>query len=167
VRIRKGEIKTTQELLSELSAIVPSDNDFKEAMSLARVPKANLARYYLLALQRGKSGEAEPEFVPNSNEEQVNLEHVLPKRASAADWGGEFNADERRDYVHRLGNLSLLQKGPNGRIGNKPFGVKKPILAKSAFTLTAEIGAEANWTKDTITERQKRLAELAVTVWPR
>jgi hypothetical protein len=167
VLIRNGEVKTTKELLVKLSTIVPSDSEFKEAMGVARVPKANLARYYLMALERGMSGEAEPEFVPNANEEQVNLEHVLPKRAAAADWGAEFNADERRDYVHRLGNLSLLQKGPNGRIGNKSFAVKKPILAKSAFALTAEIGAEAGWTKETIKKRQERLAALAVTVWSR
>ena len=79
-------------------------------------------------------------FVPNSNEDQVNLEHILPKRASAEDWGVQFDADERRDYVHRLGNMALLQKGPNGRIGNKAFSVKKPILKQSAFALTGESG---------------------------
>jgi len=167
VKIRRGEIKTTGELLAELAAIVPSDSEFQEAVAVARVPRANLARYYLLALERGKRGEAEPEFVPNSNEEEVNLEHVLPKRASAADWGSEFNADERREYLHRLGNLSLLQKGPNGRIGNKPFAAKKAILTKSGFALTAEIGGEADWTKDKIKERQARLAALAVKVWAR
>ena len=167
VRIRRGEVKTTLELLSELSAIVPSNSEFQEAVAVARVPRANLARYYLMALERGKHGDTEPEFVPNSNEEQVNLEHVLPKRASAADWGAVFNADERRDYLHRLGNLALLQKGPNGRIGNKPFAVKKPILTNSAYMLTAEIGAEEDWTKETVKNRQERLAALAVKVWPR
>ncbi len=167
VKIRKGEIKTTQELLAELSAIVPSDSEFQEAMALARVPKAQLARYYLIALERGKLGVAEPEFVPNTNEEQVNLEHVLPKRASPADWGTEFDADERRDYLHRLGNLALLQKGPNGRIGNKPFVVKQPILVISGFALTAEVGSESNWTKESIKKRQEQLAALAVKVWPR
>ena len=98
--------------------------------------------------------------------EQVNLEHVLPKRASSADWGN-FSPDERRDYLHRLGNLSLLPKGPNGRIGNKPFAAKKPLLAKSSFALTAEIGLEADWTKDAIKARQARLAELALKVCPR
>ncbi|MBI3971299.1 MAG: DUF262 domain-containing protein [Chloroflexi bacterium] len=129
VKIRRGEIKTTGELLAELSPIVPSDSEFEEAFATARVPKANLARYYLIALENGKQGHKEPEFVPNSNEDQVNLEHVLPKRASASDWGAQFNADERRDDVHRLGNLALLQKGPNGRIGNKSFSVKKPVLS--------------------------------------
>lgn len=167
VKIRKGEIKTTSELLAELSAIVPSDGEFQDAMAVARVPRAALARYYLLALERGLRDEAEPEFVPNSNEDQVNLEHVLPKRASASDWGGHFNAEERRDYVHRLGNLCLLQKGPNGRIGNKSYASKNPILANSGFRLTAEVATEPDWTKDTIRERQKRLAGLSVKVWKR
>ncbi len=166
-KIRRGEIKTTPELLVELSTIVPSDSEFQEALAFTRIPKANLARYYLIALERGKKGETDPEFVPNANEEEVNLEHVLPKRASVGDWGGQFNAEERRDYLHRLGNLALLQKGPNGRIGNRPFSVKKPILTNSGFTLTADIGAESDWTKETIKERQKKLAALAVKVWPR
>jgi hypothetical protein len=167
VKIRAGGIKTTKELRGELTAILPSDSEFDDAFAVARVPKANLARYYLLALERGKQGDAEPEFVPNSNEEEVNLEHVLPKRASATEWGGQFDADERRDYLHRLGNLCLLQKGANGRIGSKPFAVKKPILANSELALTKEIGAESVWSKDTIRERQKRLATLALEVWPR
>ena len=166
VKIRRGGIKTTVELLVELSPIVPSDSDFEEALAVARVPKANLARYYLIALENGNQGQKEPEFVPNSNEDQVNLEHILPKRASAADWGGPFNADERRDYVHRLGNMALLQKGPNGRIGNKAFSVKKPILTQSAFALTADVGTQADWTKTTIRYRQATLAQLAVKVWP-
>lgn len=73
----------------------------------------------MIALEQFSKNEAEPEFVPNDNEEQVNLEHVLPKRAKQTDWGASFSADERKEYVHRIGNLALLQKGPNGRIGNK------------------------------------------------
>jgi hypothetical protein len=167
VKIRSGEIKTTKELRGELATILPSDSKFVDAIAVARVPKANLARYYLLALERGKRGDAEPEFVPNSNEDDVNLEHVLPKRASANEWGSQFNTDERRDYLHRLGNLCLLQKGPNGRIGSKPFAAKKALLAKSEFTLTSEIAAVSDWTKDAIKERQARLAALAAKVWPR
>jgi hypothetical protein len=151
----------------ELSAIIPTDNEFEDAMTVARVPRANLARYYLIALERGNSGDSEPEFVPNSNEEQVNLEHVLPKRATAGEWGKQFNVDERRDYLYRLGNLALLQKGPNGRIGNKPFATKAPILAKSSFALTAAIGIETDWDKERIKSRQRTLAALALRVWPR
>jgi hypothetical protein len=166
-KIRKGEIKTTAEVLEEISGIVPSDEEFRTALLIARVPKGGLARYYLVALERGKKGEVEPELVPNANEEQVNLEHVLPKRASDRDWGRSFTSEERRDYLHRLGNLALLQKGPNGRIGNKPFSEKKVILSKSAFELTSEIGNQADWTKETIKARQERMATLGLSVWPR
>jgi hypothetical protein len=167
VKIRSGSVKTTEELLIELAPIVPSDASFHDAFKLASVTKANLARYYLIALEKGSKNEAEPEFVPNQNEEQVNLEHVLPKHAKEGDWGSCFTSDERKEYVHRLGNLALLQKGPNGRIGNKAFADKKTALSNSAFQLTKEIGVEPGWTKETISARQERLAALAVSVWPR
>lgn len=166
-KIRDGQIHTAQEVLQEIGLIVPSDAQFRESFATTRVPKATMARYFLIALEKAKQGGAEPEFVPNSNEEQVNLEHVLPKRASAADWGTHFSADERREYVHRLGNLALLQKGPNGKIGNKPFSAKKPILSASGFELTKQIGTQADWTKVTIASRQATLADMAVAVWPR
>ncbi|MDZ4179658.1 MAG: DUF262 domain-containing protein [Coriobacteriia bacterium] len=167
VKVRSGAVKTTGELLVELSTIVPSDSSFEDAFKVASVTKANLARYYLIALEKGKRNEAEPEFVPNDNEEQVNLEHVLPKRARAADWGAAFDADERKEYLHRLGNLALLQKGPNGRIGNKSFSDKKVVLSGSGFQLTNEVSAETDWTKRAIGDRQARLAALAVKVWTR
>lgn len=167
VKVRKGEIKTTNELLAEISTIVPSDDEFQAAFATARVPKGGLARYYLIALERGQKGEPQPELVPNANEEEVNLEHVLPKRASQKDWGKTFSPDERKDYLHRLGNLALLQKGPNGRIGNKPFSEKQPILKDSKFVLTSEIGDEVDWTKEAIKSRQNELAKLAIAVWPR
>ena len=168
VRIRNGEAKTWDDLFEKgINKLVPSDDEFSSAFSIARVQKSNLARYYLIALEGARMGDPEPELVPNANEDQVNLEHVLPKSPTPADWGSAFNADERRDWVYRIGNLALLKKGPNGRIGNKPFSVKKPILAASQLQLTSEIGAEADWTPKAIQERQVRLASLAVGVWPR
>lgn len=167
VKIRNGQIKTAADVLKEISAIVPRDDAFESSFATVSVTKGSLARYYLLALERHEAGEKEPELVPNANEDEVNLEHVLPKKASNASWGSEFDEDERREYLHRIGNLALLQKGPNGRVGNKAFSTKKPILKKSKFSLTSEIGAEASWTKNAITLRQARLAKLAVTTWPR
>jgi hypothetical protein len=166
VKIRSGDIKTTDALFDELSSIVPSDDEFKFAFSVARVTKGTLARYYLAALELEAVGNSEPELVPNSNEEQLNLEHVLPKSPTETDWP-KFTPDEKKDLVNRIGNMVLLQKGPNGRIGNQPFAVKKPILSASELRLTAEAGAEAHWTPEVIKRRQERLANFAVKVWPR
>jgi hypothetical protein len=167
VKIRKGEVKSTADVFAELGKIIPSDEEFQAAFAVARVPKSNLARYYLLALENVKMGQKEPELVPNDNEDKVNLEHVLPKGAAEGDWGKSFTSEERKDWVYRLGNLALLQKGPNGRIGNKPFTAKKPILAASALSLTKDVGAKMDWTPTEIRVRQAELAKLAVLAWPR
>ena len=166
VKIRNGDIKTTADLLQEMDAFVPSDAQFTEAFATAKISKASLARYLLLALERGAKNEPEPQFLPNANEEEVNLEHILPKRAGT-DWAAQFTPDERVAFVHRLGNLALLQKSPNGKIGNKPFSEKIPILKQSAFSFTKKAGATTKWTTTAIEKRQTSMAELAPKVWPR
>jgi hypothetical protein len=166
MKIRAGDIQTADQVFDELANIIATDDEFKSMFATARVTRGVLARYYLNALERKAQGTAEPELVPNANEEQVNLEHVLPKNATAAEWS-QFSADERKDHVDRIGNLCLLAKGPNGRIGNKSFAIKKPILSASALLLTQAAGANPNWTKGVVTSRQADLAELAVQTWPR
>jgi hypothetical protein len=68
--------------------------------------------------------------------------------------------------MYRLGNMALLQKRPNGRIGNKPWSDKKPVLAASKLVLTRQAGREPDWTKGVIDKRQQHFASLAVSTWP-
>ena len=166
VKIRKGEIKSSWDLLQELSDIIPTDEEFRAAFASARVTNAKLARYFLLVLERTKSGKKEPELVPNADEEQLNLEHVLPKSAKERDWP-QFSDEERTVWVHRLGNMALLQKGPNGRIGNKAWSKKMPVLARSELDITKTAALHPDWTKEVIQQRQDELAVLALTAWPR
>ena len=165
VAVRSGEIKTTEDLLKKLSDIIPSDEVFRSQFGVARVTKARLARYVLVALERTARGEVEPELVPNEREEEVNLEHVLPKNPTSGEWP-QFSADERKSLVHRIGNMALLQKGPNGKIGNQPFSIKKPVLEASELGWTKDAGSEADWTPDIVAKRQGRMAKVAVETWP-
>lgn len=166
--IRSGKIKTTEHILSEsrVGGLIPTDGAFEAAFGVWRVMRGSLARYLLRALELQERGEDEPELVVNDDVEAVNLEHILPKSAKSKDWAA-FDEDDMRAYVHRLGNLCLLQKGPNGRIGNKPWPVKQPILAASGLQLTSAAAANSTWTKTVIDKRQKQLAKLAVEAWPR
>lgn len=166
IAIRSGDIKAADGLFQKLSSIIPTDAEFKSALLTTRVTRGPLARYYLVALERQAMGKDEPELVPNKDEDEVNLEHVLPKSPKKGDWD-QFTSDEQRDYLHRLGNLTLLSKGPNGKIGNEPFVVKKPVLLASDLSLTRMVGEEDDWTSKTISARQAHLAELALLVWPR
>lgn len=145
-------------------SIVPSDQAFKSAFSTARVSKAQLARYYLRALQLKADGQTEPQYVPNDDATDVNLEHILPQSPSA-EWPG-LDEDTARAFVHRLGNLVLLQASPNRLVGNSGYVVKQPVLQQSAFSLTRDTGNFAGWGPAEIAQRQAALADLAVATWP-
>ena len=165
MKVRSGAIKTAYDLQVELATIIHSDDAFKKGFSAARITRGTLARYVLVALERTATGEKEPELVPNQDESQVNLEHILPRNPKAAEWP-KFNAEQRVGYLHRIGNLALLSKGKNDKIGNKPFADKQPILAASDLQLTKAAGSEAEWTPEIIATRQAKMADLAVKTWP-
>jgi hypothetical protein len=166
--IRQGKVATTEAVLQvkRLSDLIPTDATFETDFAIWRVTRGALARYLLRALEMKQRGEAEPELVVNSNPDQVNLEHILPQSAKDADWP-QFSPEERRLWVNRIGNMCLLQKGPNGRIGNKPWVLKAPVLGASDLQLTSRLGSIADWTKEEIAMSQSYLARLALDTWPR
>lgn len=167
VGIRAGAIKSVDQVRAALATVIPTDSQFQAAFAIATVNKAATARYYLNALERSFMSTAEPELVPNDDGDKVNLEHVLPQRSTAAEWPGFGTDDERREWTYRLGNMVLLSKGKNGRIGNKPFAAKAPILKQSELALTKQVGETPAWTSAEVAARQEDLAKLAVTTWPR
>jgi len=165
-QVSEGTLTTAAQIAATFDSNVPLDREFKRAFEDLTVRRGWLARYYLSALELAEEGQSEPELVPNQNVDQVNLEHVLPRSPEAAEWPA-FNPEELQNMRLLLGNQALLKKSHNTQIGNEPFSTKQPILAASDLKLTAEIGAKSDWTPATIRERQTKMAEMAVTVWPR
>ena len=163
--IAKGNIKTAKDLADFMKRdIVPADATFEAAFSEARVEKSYLARYYLRALEMKAKGIAQPELVPNEEEEEINLEHVLPE-APENNWPA-IDPELAAAYYNRMGNMVLLQAKKNSTIGNASFADKRNVLATSTYVLTAEVGNCTNWSVAEIQQRQKRLAKYAVETWP-
>jgi hypothetical protein len=169
VKIRAKEITSVAQLRSFLAPTIPSDTAFHDAFTLTRIKRSRnwLARYYLQALERQKGGVAEPALVPNPDENQLNLEHVLPQNAVPAEWTDITSAEDVETWSYRLGNMALLSKTENSDVGNGDFKSKVPVLKKSVLKLTSEVGRKLDWTPQQIEMRQKTLAKLAVTAWPR
>jgi hypothetical protein len=162
--IHNGKIPNIDSLASAMISIVPPDQAFRSAFSTARISKAQLARYYLRALQLKTDGQIEPQYVPNDDASDVNLEHVLPQSPSSG-WPG-LDEDTLRANVNRIGNLVLLQTGQNRLVANDSFATKKPVLQRSAFSLTQGAAAFSSWGPSEIAQRQSSLADLAVQTWP-
>ncbi len=161
-----GTLANSQAVTAKFADSVPSDRAFTASFATHTVRRGWLARYYLVALEKTRNGEAEPELVPNTDRSQVNLEHVLPRNPNADDWPS-FTAEELSDMKLLIGNQVLLRRADNTELGNGPFSEKKAVLSASQLKLTKEVGACADWTPETIRERGERLGEDAIATWPR
>ena len=161
--IGSKEITTAKQLSDSMSSVVPSDASFEASFSTARVSQNYLARYYLRSLELQVKQESEPELIPNEDQEQINLEHVLPQ---SPDDGWGIEPELAAAFCRRLGNLVLMKATNNSRIGNAPFEDKKKLFENSSFYLTQMVANDSQWTIEEITKRQKKLAEHAVKTWP-
>jgi hypothetical protein len=166
LKVTKGELVSADNVAEAVAGQVPSDERFREAFKILTVRRGWLARYYLAVLERAQRGDPEPELVPNTDVEEVNLEHVLPQNPTGNEWPA-FTPEEAQNMRLMLGNQALLRKSHNEKIGNQSFTAKKPILAASDLVLTRQIGQQPDWTPQAIRDRQEQLANLAVTVWKR
>ena len=132
-KITDGSIKNLKDLITEMSAIIPTDDRFKAAASTAIVQTASLARYYLRRIQMEADGAIEPQYVPNDGK-PVTLEHVLPQKPGSK-WA-HISQEEAKANYNRLGNQALLAGSVNSQIGNDEFKAKKAALTASPFSLT-------------------------------
>ncbi|HXM33635.1 MAG TPA: DUF262 domain-containing protein, partial [Pyrinomonadaceae bacterium] len=158
--VRKGTIKTPHQLLKQLKTKVAGDEQFRIDFSLATIKQSVLARYYLRALQQQVDGEAQPEYVPNDDQGEITLEHVLPQ-SPAKNWA-HISEDVLNAWTRRIGNLALLKKNQNALADNDDIKTKSKILATSKFSLTSEFKSVTKWGTAEIEARQKRLAAIAV-----
>ncbi len=160
-QIQEGQLGTAKALAAAMSKHVPQDQKFRDAFSVATVTKNYLARYYLTAME--KQGTRDALLVPETDTDVVDLEHVLPKNPSEA-W--DMDSETVDAYHKRIGNMALMAKGDNSKIGNGHFADKSAFYKKCPYVLTQSLKDYTDWGPDEIEERQKGLAELAVKTWP-
>ena len=72
------------------------------------------------------------------------------------------------DYRSALEHLKILhRRAPdNVAINTSPFREKREMFKQSGFLLTAQVAEYDAWGADQISDRQKKLAKLAVDTWP-
>lgn len=101
---------------------------FTKAAQIARdklsVKNNRLARALLLMLEhegtnRKKTGA--PKWTG-----KISIEHILPRNISkpGADWDRHWTAEKQSEWLHRLGNLAMLNDSDNSSLGNCGFQAK-------------------------------------------
>lgn len=161
--VTKGKIKTVDDLLLAMNGVLPRNQTFQEEFARASVRRANLARYYLRAIELYRGNDPHPQLLINEDPDAVNLEHILP--ISPSD-GWTIDADTAQTFHKRLGNMVLLKSKDNVKLGNGSFASKKHLLSTSPFKTTLETATCTEWGPDEIKARQLKLAADAPKVWP-
>ena len=91
---------------------------------------------------------------------ELEIEHIIPQKAR----DGNYSCDPQ--YVHNIGNLTLISKVKNKRISNKSFeDKKKEDYLTSNIELTRDLSKMNDFNVNNIKERNKQIAKMALKIW--
>lgn len=141
----------------------PSDDEFKRALVKRNLYNSSRCNYCLRRLENYHRKERVPI-------QEYTIEHILPQNKNLSEpWRTTLGPEWKRiqeTLVHTLGNLTLT--GYNSEYSDRPFIEKRDIeggFRESPIKLNGNLGTISEWNEDTILERAKQLADLAVKVW--
>lgn len=100
----------------------------------------------------------------------ITVEHILPQNPkSGSKWLEWYpDEDERKFWVHRLGNLSLLSRRKNSQAQNYEFEKKKQLYFNTPitpFALTTLIIKQNSWEKEVLADRQNESIKMLKSLW--
>jgi hypothetical protein len=107
--------------------------------------------------------------------EGQTIEHILPQEPSFGIQAYGFQSSEAyEDYIHRIGNLTLLEKGLNSSCSNQSVETKvsdKQLYRASGYQMTISLAACSAactpvFSRDNIITRGAGLAKFCVGQWP-
>lgn len=146
----------------EASAVVTSDDRFIETVKDIEINSNDKARRFLFALNANEQADSD---ILQLN--SMTVEHVLPtSEAHWSEWKG-FKDGTHKDWVHRLGNITLLSAQENKSTDkeNSSFDNKRRVLKRSAVMMSKKLAENNKWTPETITKRQEEMARQAAKIW--
>ena len=175
------------------STIIPTVNDWKmnNKSNFLRLGLNSMQQYrikfilgkitaYVDALRLGKTA---VEDLTVYTQTAVEIEHIMPQTCTDK---ARYNLDEEEFavYIHRLGNLTLLENSINKSIHNDNYASKSIAYKQSKFYITSSLSALVNqgqdtainrtnlllsawpdWNKQAIEERQEMLYRLSEMIW--
>ncbi len=150
-------------IITALKSIYVTDDLFTTTFADLKIStrrKKTLVKYLLVAIENQLS---------NTNyhfqDSTASIEHILPEKPGK-EWEEYFSAEEEEEYKYRIGNFTLLQESVNNKLDNDTsFAEKLDAYKQSKFKLSSEYFMYENFTPETLTLRQERIAKIAKSVW--
>ena len=164
VKIEKETLKGIYEILLALKSIYPNDEQFRSAFAeqeirTTRTRKKRIVKYILFNIERHITG-ADYDY----DSDVYSVEHILPENPGEG-WE-QFNDAEFEQSIYRIGNMTILNKSENRKIGNESFEEKKKVYALSDIQITRKISQDnSEWNAERVGVRQRWLATQATAIW--
>lgn len=124
-----------------------------------------MIRAVLLRLDK----EYQDDSVEKTYHGRITIEHILPQKMTNQYWKSHFTELEHNEWVHKLGNLTLISGVKNSEAQNNDFEFKKSVFLKKdskvSFDLTKKVCENQHWDLAAIKNRQLELTSKIEQVW--
>lgn len=168
----EGGIPKPEDICDYLKNRTPEDNEFKVKFITRDFRQDTQTKYVLEQFEYFKVGTKEKRI---SGRQNVHIEHIMPltitTKKCRKHYGGDWikylgeDAEKHGEYVHKIGNLTLLAAELNVPASNNPFESKKSFYKRSEIKITNELCKFNDWRIEEIQERSNQLAETALKIW--
>jgi len=141
----------------------PNDDEFKKDIQTRDLYNFRSRSYWLRRIENHDRKE-------RVSVDEYTIEHILPQNENLSEAWKDSLGDNwesvHQTWLHTLGNLTLT--GYNSEYSDRPFKEKRDMkggFKESPLKVNAGLGSIENWNADSIQERAKSLAEIALKVW--
>ncbi len=146
-----------KEIVSEITENTENDDDFRRKLIGLEVKSVGVAKFILRKIEDYISSEK----TISKNNKLINLEHIMPKNINQWD----VTEDDKKKYLYKLANQTLLLDEYNIKASNKPFKDKKLMYQKSEIKITSDLCKYDRWDAITIQDREDKLNDIIQKIW--
>lgn len=148
----------------------PSDTRIRQALLSLQVYDGRKPQRLVLILESINRSLSEGTGGHTILDGDATIEHIMP-RTPSDNWKQHLGAtweETYREYLHTLGNLTLVTQGWNASLSNSPFSEKRERLAGHALLLNSTYFNQnvSHWNEDAIKSRTHALTEVILNIWP-
>lgn len=161
INLRKKKITTAQQIREELIKNDIKHDEFRIALIHKDIKQQSVAKYML------KKIEIQMDPLYEKFSQKITLEHILPQKPDN-EWNNYLveNNISHADYVHKLGNLTLLLGKINSQAQNKFITKKVPYYKQSSkLKLNDDLQTLVSWNDTDFDKRHNKLINLCEKIW--
>lgn len=156
------------EILEEVSKNADNDGFIKSLDCDMYEPRPNqfhLVKTILLRLDV----EQQDESVLKTYTGRITIEHILPQKMNDQYWIDRFDEDNHQEWLHKLGNLTLISGHKNSEAQNSDFLKKKEVYKKHnsrvSFDITRDLCDIPEFNVEQLISRHERLKATLKKLW--